>query len=38
LLLITHDMNLAGRCDRIVHIADGLIVSDERTPIGLAAQ
>ena len=40
LLLITHDMTLAARCDRIVHIADGLIVSDERTEIGarLAAQ
>lgn len=25
LLLITHDMNLAARCDRIVRIADGLI-------------
>jgi putative ABC transport system ATP-binding protein len=38
LLLITHDMTLAGRCDRIVHIADGLIVSDERTGLRVAAQ
>jgi putative ABC transport system ATP-binding protein len=40
LLLITHDRGLAARCDRIVHIADGVIVSDERTPARdqLAAQ
>ena len=29
LVLITHDEELAARCDRIVRIADGLIVSDE---------
>ena len=38
LLLITHDMALAARCHRIVHIADGLVVSDERTGTQLAAQ
>lgn len=38
LILITHDMVLAGRCDRIVRVADGLVVSDERTPSALAAQ
>ena len=38
LLLITHDMNLAARCDRIVHIADGVIVSDEQTGVRVAAQ
>jgi putative ABC transport system ATP-binding protein len=27
LLLITHDRNLAKRCDRIVSLADGRIVS-----------
>jgi len=37
LILITHDMALAGRCDRIVRVADGLVVNDERTP-ALAAQ
>ena len=34
LLLITHDMNLAGQCDRIVRIADGRIVEDVRTASG----
>ncbi|MDQ7249267.1 ABC transporter ATP-binding protein [Dongia sedimenti] len=29
LLLITHDPALARRCDRIIHLADGRIVSEE---------
>lgn len=31
LILITHDMELAGRCQRQLHIADGLIDRDEYT-------
>jgi putative ABC transport system ATP-binding protein len=38
LILITHDMTLAERCDRILRIADGLLVGDERQPAALAAQ
>ena len=43
LILITHDMVLAERCDRILRIADGLVVADDRTAtasssVTLAAQ
>ncbi|MDP1748691.1 MAG: ABC transporter, partial [Reyranella sp.] len=38
LILITHDMVLAERCDRILRIADGLVVADDRMPVSLAAQ
>jgi len=37
LLLITHDMELAARCHRILRIADGVVATDERTSLGLAA-
>ena len=36
LILVTHDMALAERCDRIVHLVDGLVVDDRRTAAGLA--
>ncbi|MCF8479146.1 MAG: ABC transporter ATP-binding protein [Rhodospirillum sp.] len=29
LVLITHDMDLAHRCDRVVHVKDGLITGEE---------
>ena len=31
-LLITHDLDLARKCGRVVRIADGLIASDELSP------
>ena len=30
LMLITHDRELAGRCDRVLHMADGTISEDRR--------
>jgi len=38
LILITHDLALAERCDRIVRVVDGLVVSDECTQTAAAAQ
>ena len=38
LLLITHDMGLAQRCDRVIRIADGLIAGDEATATRQAAE
>ncbi|WP_035291487.1 ABC transporter ATP-binding protein [Clostridium sp. KNHs214] len=29
LIIITHDLNIASQADRIIHIADGVIVKDE---------
>jgi lipoprotein-releasing system ATP-binding protein len=36
-LIVTHDDHIAEQCDRIVHMVDGRIVSDERTGAGAAA-
>src|SRR5689334_19603850 len=41
LLLITHDRDLAMRCDRIIHMADGRIVDAPQEPaqtVGLASR
>ena len=32
LVLVTHDENIAARCDRQLHIEAGRVVQDERTP------
>ena len=32
IIIVTHDMGIARRCDRIVTLADGRIVGDERRP------
>ena len=35
LLLITHDADLAARCSRRIHLADGRVVAiDITTPVG----
>ena len=31
-LIVTHDESVAGRCDRIVHMVDGLVDADRRVP------
>ena len=38
LMLITHDLNLAKRCDRIVRIADGLIVGEGLSESPISAE
>ncbi len=35
-LMVTHDMDLARRAGRLVHLADGLVVGDETIGAGLA--
>jgi len=36
-IVITHDMNIAGRCHRLIHIKDGAIESDEKNHSALVA-
>lgn len=38
LMLITHDMGIAKRCDRVVRIADGLIAEDSGAVVPEAAE
>ena len=33
LLIITHDAGLAAKCDRVLTMADGVIVSDTRSAV-----
>ena len=37
LIIITHDPALAARCDRVVEMRDGRIISDSMTGVGVAA-
>lgn len=37
LILITHDMNLAERCDRVLHMNDGLLADDRPATIAFTA-
>ena len=32
LVLVTHDANLAAQCSRVLHIEDGVIVHDSKSP------
>lgn len=34
IVLATHDETVAARCDRIVHVRDGLLADQPRSPAG----
>jgi ABC-type lipoprotein export system ATPase subunit len=36
-VLVTHDMRIAERADRILTIRDGVVESDTRTPVRLVS-
>lgn len=36
-LLVTHNLSLAKRCDRIIELLDGRVVADQATPLAAAA-
>ncbi|WNB85860.1 ABC transporter ATP-binding protein [Cellulomonas sp. ATA003] len=38
LVVVTHDRDVAAWCSRRIEVRDGLVVADERTPIGVAAR
>lgn len=34
-LIVTHDANVSGQCDRVVHMVDGLIESDRNSSVSI---
>ena len=38
LVVVTHDRDVAAWCSRRIEVRDGLVVADERTPIGAAGR